>query len=361
MCKSAYIHIPFCKSKCNYCSFVSGTNIDLADCYIKALSDEITAFYDGEILKTIYLGGGTPSVLPVKSIERILSMLKHNNSTEITIEINPDDANPKYLNKLKDIGINRLSFGVQTFNDKILKLIGRRHNAQTAINAIEQAKKIGFKNINIDLIYGLPEQSLNVLEQDFAIINTLNLVHISTYGLKIEAPSYFSKHIPENLPDDDTQADMYLFINQKLSESGYKRYEVSNFAKSGYESKHNLNYWNNEEYYGFGLAAHGYKNSIRYSNTADIKEYLSNPHEHKNNHTVTLQEKIEEEIFLGFRREGGIDFNNFKNKYGFNFNDRYKSILKKYTPEYLERTSYGCKLTLKGVMLSNLILSEFLN
>ena len=192
------------------------------------------------------------------------------------------------------------------------------------------------------------------------IITGLGIQHISTYGLKIEEGSYFYSHLPENLPDDDTQADMYLEINDTLEKHGYKRYEVSNFALNGYESKHNLNYWQNNEYYGFGVAAHGYVDGVRYSNFETIEEYLNNPTLHAQGHLVTEAEKIEEEIFLGFRKECGIDISLFKEKYNIDFETKYKTILDKYLPEYIQKTPNGYKLTLQGVLLSNNILAEFI-
>ncbi len=359
MCKSAYIHIPFCKSKCKYCSFVSGVNLESTSVYIKALVEEIKSLYIGEALNTIYFGGGTPSVLPINYIKQILDRLKYNENTEITFEINPDDATPEYLKMLYEIGINRLSFGSQTFHNEILRFIGRRHSAEDTLTAVKKAKQAGFRNISLDLIYGLPFQNLDILINDLAVIKSLDVQHVSTYGLKIETPSYFSKHLPKKLPDNDTQADMYLKINEILESYGYKRYEVSNFAKKSFESKHNLNYWNNSEYYGFGLSAHGYINGIRYSNKENLNEYLNNPACHANEHKVTNKERIEEEIFLGFRKEFGINVFDFKTKFNIDFGDKYKKIIDKYD-DYIIKTEIGYKLTLEGVMLSNEILSEFL-
>lgn len=352
MPNSAYIHIPFCKSKCKYCSFVSFTKMDCR--YFDSLFIDIDTNYRGEKLKTLYFGGGTPSLIETDIIKKIISKFNFAENCEITFEMNPDDAEFDYLKELYDIGINRISMGSQTFNDDILKLIGRRHTSKDTIKAVKTAKQAGFNNISLDLIYGLPE-SKNI-KNDLEIITGLDIQHISTYGLKIEEGSYFYKHIPNNLPDDDMQADMYLEINDFLENKGYSRYEISNFAQKGFESKHNLNYWNNQEYYGFGAAAHGYANGIRYSNFCTLDEYANNPSGFEAEHKVTEQEKLEEEIFLGFRKEEGIN----TKKMCIDFDKKYKTILDKYN-DYLIKTPNGYKLSLKGILISNNILSEFLD
>ena len=361
MAESVYIHIPFCKSKCKYCSFVSVSDCDLINSYTKALFREIEFSYNSEPLKTLYFGGGTPSLLSLKDVEGIIKPFNISENSEVTFEINPDDTDLEYLKGLKSLGVNRLSFGVQTFNDEILKYIGRRHDSKTALNALDNAKSAGFENISIDLIYGLPFQTEEILKQDLETIKKLDLKHISTYGLKIEQPSYFYKNPPESLPDDDLQADMYLSVNEFLENIGFKRYEISNFAKIGYESRHNLNYWNNSEYYGFGVAAHGYQNGVRYANSSDIQEYIKNPLEHSSENILTEKEKLEEEIFLGFRREKGINIEEINKKYNIDFIKKCENILKKYTPEYIIPIETGYKLTLNGVLLSNNILAEFID
>ncbi len=361
MTESVYIHIPFCKSKCKYCSFVSVVYQGLQNSYVSALLSEIEFRYNSEPLKTLYFGGGTPSQLSPAEVETIIKQFNISGETEVTFEINPDDADLEYLKALKSLGINRLSFGVQTFNDEILKYIGRRHDSKTALKALDNSKSAGFTNISIDLIYGLPFQTEEILRQDLEIIKMLDLKHISTYGLKIEEPSYFYYNQPQNTPDDDLQADMYLGVNDFLENIGYKRYEISNFAKIGYESRHNLNYWNNSEYYGFGAAAHGYENGVRYANFSDIQEYINNPLKHSSENKLTVKEKLEEEIFLGFRRETGINVEEINMKYNIDFDKKYGEIIKKYNSDYILPTETGYKLTLKGILLSNNILAEFLD
>ena len=362
MIESAYIHIPFCKSKCKYCSFVSYTRSEeYIEAYIKSLLSEIDKFYRGENLKTIYFGGGTPSLLTVKQIENILhKFIFIPEYCEITMELNPDDVDLKYLKDLFSAGINRLSIGTQSFDDNILQIIGRRHTAQQAIDAVDSAQKAGYKNISVDLIYGLPEQTDESLKKDLEIITSLNLQHISTYGLKIEPNSYFYNNLPANLPDDDKQADMYLAINDILTLNGYSRYEISNFAKPKYESKHNTNYWNNKEYYGFGVAAHGYQCGIRYANEDNLVKYINYPLERVSEHYVTAKEKFEEEIFLGFRKASGINIDKIQRKYNIDFEAKYKKVLEKYCPKYITKEDSNYKFTLDGVLLSNNILAEFL-
>ncbi len=377
MVKSAYIHIPFCKSKCKYCSFVSFTKTDLITGYIYSLLKDISDNYKGEGLKTLYLGGGTPSLIPPELLEKVIKKFNFEKDYELTIEINPDDGvkgGIEYFEQLLSLGINRLSIGSQTFDDEILKLIGRRHNSDDILKTVELAKKAGFENISVDLIYGLPTQTLEGIKKDLDKFLELNIQHISTYGLKIEENSYWGRFynkennqlvLPDNdkvyfTPDEDKQADMYEEVNGILEANGFHRYEISNFAKNGFESKHNLNYWNNEEYYGFGTAAHGYIDGIRYYNYETLEEYMLTPSTHKYGKTLTEQEKLEEEIFLGFRKREGVNINKIKEKFGIDFEVKYKNILDKYS-DFIEKTQQGYTLNLKGVLVSNVILADFLD
>lgn len=361
MVKSAYIHIPFCRSKCHYCSFVSFNRLELKEQYLNALKEEIKHFYDGEVLNTLYLGGGTPSILSANEIAPILRLFRHNENTEITMELNPDDCDYVYLRILRDLGINRISFGCQTFNDAILKLINRRHDSKQVVESVKIAQNAGFKNISLDFIYGLPEQSAEMFYSDLKQAVKLGIQHISLYGLKLEEGCYFYNHLPERLPDDDEQADMYLGAIEFLQSAGFEHYEVSNFCLPDFYSRHNLTYWNNEEYYGFGVAAHGYKNGVRYGNSETIEEYLTNPIKHKTDKFLTPQEKLEEEIFLGFRRMSGIDISHINTKYSIDFVEKYNEILKKYEGlNLIEKTSKGYKFTPNGILVSNVVLADFL-
>ena len=360
MPKACYIHIPFCRGKCKYCSFVSFNRPELITGYVYSLLKEINENYNGEVLKTLYFGGGTPSLLSTELLSKLVNKFTFTPDSEITIEVNPDDCNLDYLKSLKEIGFNRLSIGSQTFDDELLKLIGRRHNSYQIIETVENAKKAGFENISLDLIYGLPTQTLDGLKKDLAKFIELDIQHISTYGLKIEGGSYWGANNPDNVPDDDAQADMYeAGVNAILTDAGFERYEVSNFAKKGFESRHNLTYWNNEEYYGFGVSAHGYADGVRYSNYCTLEEYMDNPLKHEYGRILTEREKLEEEIFLGFRKTEGVNVERIKEKFNVDFEGKYKEILDKYS-DYIIKTPNGYAFNLKGTMLSNEILPEFL-
>lgn len=357
--KNAYIHIPFCKSKCKYCSFVSYPRAEIKAKYLQALKKEIQFRYKGETLETLYFGGGTPSLLTIEEFDELINLFKYDNTTEITAELNPETITLDYLKKLKSTGVNRLSFGCQTFDDKILKQIGRRHSAKDVENAVFWAKQAGFDNISLDFIYGLPNQTTDSFVQDLQHAKALGVQHISLYGLKIDEGCYFYKNPPENLPDEDTQADMYLKAIEVLDD--FEHYEISNFSKKGFNSRHNLNYWNNNTYYGFGCSAHGYENGIRYFNTTDLDEYINAPTIHKDEHKLTPQEQLEEEIFLGFRKMEGINVEKINQKFKIDFRKKYATTLNKYTSyKYLSETNTGFKLTTEGILVSNVILSEFL-
>lgn len=361
MTEYAYIHIPFCKSKCNYCSFTSFTDNSSITPYVYSLLKEIETNYEQEPLKTLYIGGGTPSILPLNLLEKIIKKFKFQDNPEITIEANPCDITDDYLNSLYNLGINRISLGVQTFNDDILKIIGRRHNSEQASTALKIIKNSKIKNFSADLIYGLPSQTEEVFKTDLKTLLEYAPNHISLYGLKIEESCYFYKNPPQNLPDDDFQADLYLWGVNELKKSGFEHYEISNFSKPDFESKHNLNYWNNGNYYGFGVSAHGYIDGIRYNNTIELKKYIDSPTFHEYGKELTPEEKLQEEVFLGFRKCDGINITKINEKYGIDFDKKYEIPLKKYLEtNHIEKTAEGYKLTLNGVLLSNIILSDFL-
>ena len=366
MPKNVYIHIPFCRSKCHYCSFVSYPKLELKNDYLKVLEREINSVYKGEPLNTLYFGGGTPSLLEPDEFNNLIKHFYITDLTEITAELNPDGINSQgldfsYLRGLYDTGINRVSLGAQSFDDDILKLINRRHNSKQIFQAVENARKAGFKNVSLDFIYGLPNQNEEMFLNDLKTALKLGVEHISLYGLTIEENCYFYKNRPQNLPDDDFQADIYLGAVELLTSSGFKHYEISNLAKEGFESKHNLNYWNNEEYYGFGAAAHGYLNGVRYGNKIVIEDYIKNPFEHPQERIESEKDKLEEEIFLGFRRMSGINVGQINSKFGIDFEEKYLKIIKKYEGlKLLEKTQVGYRLTVNGVLVSNTILAEFL-
>lgn len=362
MVQNAYIHIPFCRQKCNYCSFVSYPELEKKDSYIKALLFEISERYEGEYLKTIYFGGGTPSLLEIKDFENILGLLKFDGNSEVTVELNPESVGRGYLRKLKELGVNRLSFGCQTFDENILKIIGRKHKPYQVVECVKEAQNVGYNNVSLDFIYGLPAQSVEGFEADLKKAVDLNIQHVSLYGLKIDSGCYFYSHRPDNLPDEDLQADMYLKALSVMRENGFNHYEISNFAKAGFESRHNLNYWDNNSYYGFGVGAHGYTGAVRYSNKVSVNDYIDNPNEHITEEVPSQAEKLEEEIFLGFRKMSGINVEQINRKFSIDFDNEYKNILKKYVDYgYLEKTKIGYRLTDSGILVSNVILADFLN
>lgn len=361
MVKSAYIHIPFCKSKCHYCSFVSFTDSSRKSEYLDALEYEIKHYYDGELLNTLYIGGGTPSVLEIRDFQRLINLFKIGGSAEVTVELNPDDVSYDYMRGLFDVGINRVSFGCQTFNDDILKVINRRHNSEQVFQSVDYARNAGFDNISLDFIYGLPKQTQEMFIDDLRRAAELSIPHVSLYGLTLEKGSYFYENGFSD-PDEDEMADMYLAALETLTQLGYEHYEISNFAKPGYYSRHNMNYWNNEEYYGFGVAAHGYKNNVRYGNSTDLKEYIKNPTDREKEKFMTKQEQLEEEIFLGFRRMSGINVAEINAKFGIDFEEKYRFIIEKYQSyNLIQKTDTGYELTPEGILLSNTILAEFID
>lgn len=309
MIKSCYIHIPFCKKICSYCDFCKIFYNDMfVDKYLDSLENEINAYYKNEVLDTLYIGGGTPSSLSLKQLERlfsILSKLNRSKTLEFTIECNIEDITEDKLILFKNNGINRLSIGIESFNEDNLKFMER---PSINIDNIYLAKKY-FDNINMDLIYALPSETLDILNSDLDKVLELEPKHISIYSLIIE-PNTKIKDIKPI--DDELDYDMYKLICNRLS--SYNHYEVSNFAKEGYESKHNLTYWNNEEYYGFGLGASGYLNDIRYTNTKSINNYIKNEYNRVEEH-LTIEDKEKYELIMGFRKLRGINLDTYKNKH----------------------------------------------
>lgn len=308
---SIYIHIPFCTNICSYCDFCKILkNKQWIDKYLIALEKEIKENYKKEKVNTIYIGGGTPSILSLKQLEKLFNILKIFNidkDAEITFETNTEDLSIEKINLLKQ-NINRLSIGVQTFDKETLKTLNRKLN----IDNLKLALK-NFKNVNIDLMYGFQNQSIENLKKDLEKIIKLNPTHISTYTLIIEPHTklYIDRYKPLN---DDKERQMYDLIRKTLKENKYEQYELSNFSKKGYESRHNLTYWNNENYYGFGLGASGYVDNIRYENTRNLNEYLKGNFI-LNKHTLTIKEKIEDEFIVGLRKTKGINKDKFYKKY----------------------------------------------
>ena len=382
-----YIHIPFCKSKCKYCDFISFQGIEQKqERYIKCLVKEIEGQDWDEINKnyevtTIYIGGGTPSFINSDYVVKILETIKdkiycdkkeHNKikGIEITIEVNPGTVDKEKLNKYKLAGVNRLSIGLQSSNNKLLKDIGRIHTYEQFLHTYNLAKEVGFENINVDLMLALPNQKIDDLKQSIENVISLNPNHISVYSLILEEGTELYKLEQEgklNLPSEEVERQMYWYVKNKLELAGYKHYEISNFAKTGKESKHNLNCWNQEEYLGFGLAAHSYFKDERFSNITNLNLYIKNIEENnqQNNKEVheiqKLEDKKKEYMLLGLRKIDGISISKFKEKYVDNPIYLYKNELSKLSEEGLiEIDCDNIKLTNKGLDLANLVWEEFI-
>lgn len=315
--RGVYIHIPFCNGICSYCDFCKFLYKESwANKYLDELYKEVNQIYEKDTVKTIYIGGGSPSSLSLPCLEKLFNIIKLFNIkeiNEITFECNVDDINETLLKILKNNKVNRLSIGVQSFNKYKLAFLNRKHNKKEIKSKIELCKSYGFDNINVDVMYGLSIEKISDLKGDIKEFLKLNVEHISTYSLIIEDHTYIKYKGFKNISEED-EYKMYKYICKKLSKKGYHHYEVSNFSLNGYESVHNQIYWNNEEYYGFGLGAHGYINSIRYENTRNYNKYINGEYK-LNELLVSKQEEMENEIMLGLRKLDGISVNNFKNKF----------------------------------------------
>jgi len=320
---SVYIHIPFCKSICTYCDFCKVLyNKEWVVEYLKKLKDEIKDRYMGETIKTIYIGGGTPSALSLKEIEYLLTLTKLLDISELeefTFECNIEDINEELLELLSKFKVNRLSIGIESFNEENLILMNRKTDYKDTLKKMDLIRSKGFNNVNLDLIYALPGEKMGILKNDIKKILSLKPEHISTYSLMIE-DNTFLNYKKVNSVSEEIDALMYEYVCKKLKKEGYNHYEVSNFSKLGYESKHNLVYWNNEEYYGFGCGASGYIAGVRYDNTRSLSKYLNG--EINSSDNLLSQESIMEyELILGFRKTSGIKLQDFYDKYKVNMQD----------------------------------------
>lgn len=376
-----YIHIPFCKQKCYYCDFVSYSNkCSEVKEYIESLKKEIEEFdFSNYKVTSIYIGGGTPSYIDSIYIVEILSELKEKlkcnliefKDIEITIEVNPGTVDTKKLNDYKKSGINRLSIGLQSTKNDILKKIGRIHTYQEFLEIYKLARETGFKNINIDLMIGIPEQKIGDLKNTLQDIIKLEPEHISVYSLIIEENTPIEKMLENGeikLPDEDLERNMYWYVKNTLELNGYNHYEISNFAKLGKESRHNLNCWNQEEYIGFGVAAHSYLNGIRFSNTINVEEYIQHIENNRKEENIqieesqSLEDKKNEFMMLGFRKIQGVDIARFKEKFIDNPIFLYREKLNKLVEEGLIEVDLNhIKLTNKGIDLANLVFEEFVD
>ena len=377
MIKGAYIHIPFCHQICHYCDFnkVFFKNQPV-DEYIETLGMEMEMFvekYRDQLhIETIFLGGGTPTALSAPQLQRLFELIKQHipqtHLQEFTSEANPDELTHEKLVVMKNNGINRLSLGVQSFDEDILNRLGRTHSNEHVYNTIQMAKDIGFTNISIDLMYGLPGQTMEQWKHTLEKALELNLPHYSAYSLIVEPKTVFYNLMTKGkliLPGEDLEADMYEVLMTSMESKGIHQYEISNFAQPGLHSMHNNLYWDNVSYAGFGAGAHGYAKGVRYANIGPIKKYMdavtAGEFPINSTHEVTATESMEEEMFLGLRKVAGVNKNQFKEKFGVALEDVYGQVLSKYIKnDSIHSTEDAVALTKRGRFIGNEIFQSFL-
>lgn len=370
-----YIHIPFCQKKCRYCDFISFDKSDKIgqEKYVQAILKEIENCQIKKKVTTIYIGGGTPSILPAEWIQKILEKIRETfevaKEAEITIEVNPGIVDSEKLKRYHQIGINRLSIGLQAAQNELLELLGRIHVWEDFEKAYKQAANAGFDNINVDLMLGLPTQNLEDLKQSLQKVIDLNLKHISIYSLILEEGTELDKLIAakklQMLPDK-LERKMYWETKKILEKNGYCHYEISNFAKKGFESNHNLACWNQEEYIGFGVAAHSYVEKKRFCNGNDLEEYIknSNAHEFEKNKKLqeeqTFEQQAKEFMMLGLRKIEGVSISKFEQKFQIHplFYFRFE-ISKLEEQDLIEVDLDNIRLTKKGLDFANIVFEEF--
>lgn len=368
---SAYVHIPFCTQICYYCDFskVFIKNQPVDD-YLQALIREFES-YDIEQLRTLYIGGGTPTSITAQQLDYLLTNLtKHLDLSvleEFTIEANPGDLTDDKIEVLKKSAVNRVSLGVQTFNDKQLKRIGRSHNEAQIYSTIDHLKTAGFDNISIDLIYALPGQTMEDVKENVAKAIALDIPHLSLYSLILEHHTVFMNKMRRgklNLPQEDLEAEMFEYIIAELEANGFEHYEISNFTKPGFESRHNLMYWDNAEYYGVGAGASGYLNGVRYRNRGPIQHYLkavSEGNARLSEEVLTKDEMMEEELFLGLRKKSGVSIAKFEEKFGVSFEERYGQIVTELCQQgLLVSDDKVVRMTKKGLFLGDTVAERFI-
>ncbi len=380
MSNSVYIHIPFCQYKCHYCDFNS-YKVDGQPVleYLKALDKEMeltVSLHPPSNIKTIFVGGGTPSILAPKELEILFKSIKkhfpvwNKHDFEFTVEANPGSVELDKLQVMKEYGVNRISMGVEAFQDELLQYIGRIHTVRDAYDSIENAYKIGITNINIDLMFGLPKQTLEMMKESLKKAIALDLPHYSIYSLKVEENTLFDSLYQKGklpLPDEESELQMFLLTIEELKKNGYKHYEISNFAKSGYESKHNMNYWKNGYYYGIGAGAHGYINDIRNENIKGINPYIKMLLESQSlprfdEYQVTAKDKMENMMILGLRLLDGVSYREFKEAFSLNLRKEYQKEMDKLIHlGLLMEDNQGIRLTKKGLIYGNNVFAEFIS
>ena len=369
-----YIHVPFCRRKCRYCSFVSyeGRERDIP-LYLEALKSELKQRSNGESIRSVYLGGGTPSLLPAESISDIFTSITGlftlDKGAEITIEANPGTIDGTYLERIREAGVNRLSIGVQSFNDRELKMLGRIHTVAEAMGAVHSARRAGFDNLNLDLIYGLPGQTKEDWRRSLEEALALAPEHLSLYALTLEEDAPMYKTIKEGrLPeiDPDLSAGMYELAEDTLEKRGYKHYEISNWAVESRECRHNLTYWRNLTYLGFGPAAHSSINGHRLANCDSLDKYIAGFYAlsrwtPETDEIIRPGTELAETIILGLRLGEGVKTDNLNKRFGINIFERYRWQIREMRDAGLLRWFDGnMKLTRRGRLLSNEVFWRFL-
>ncbi len=361
-----YIHIPFCKNKCNYCDFASFPHrMNMQDDYVDSLIREFKT-REGILADTVYIGGGTPSVLSMENTEKLLgairSTFKLASDCEFTVEVNPATVDRQRGELYRKYGVNRISMGAQSFVDSELKTLGRIHTSEETVDTFELLRSCGFENINLDLMYALPNQSADSLNYSIDNLLVLNPEHISCYGLKYEAGTPFYEKLKSGdltECDEDTFADMYDIVKERLLQNGYEHYEISNFCKKGMESKHNMKYWQDKDYIGFGLASSSKEGRRRYTHTADINSYVRN-FRLDEDYTMSEEEHMREFVILALRViNSGVDKAKFCQKFGVSFDEVFKEQILKTAP-YTINSENAFKLKKEAVLVSNSIMCEFM-
>ena len=368
---SAYVHIPFCTQICYYCDFSKVfIKNQPVDAYLEHLIQETRSYEIGK-LRTLYIGGGTPTALSAQQLAYLLTELPKvmdlSEVEEFTIEANPGDFDPDKIAVLKDSQVNRVSLGVQTFDNKMLKKIGRSHQEQDIYDNICHLKQAGFDNISIDLIYALPGQTMDQVKENVAKAINLDIPHMSLYSLILENHTVFMNRMRRGklpLPKEELEAEMFEYIIEELEKAGFEHYEISNFSKPGFESRHNLVYWDNAEYYGLGAGASGYVDGIRYKNHGPIRHYLEAVEAGKARITeehLTLEEKMEEELFLGLRKKTGVSKARFEEKFGVSFDQRYGQVVASLTEQgLLVPDDKQIRMTKRGLFLGDTVAEKFI-
>ncbi|HKU74475.1 MAG TPA: radical SAM family heme chaperone HemW [Pyrinomonadaceae bacterium] len=369
-----YLHIPFCSSRCSYCDFATGLYKDeLAESYVRALVADIrSSRYFGDSVDTIYFGGGTPSLLAPSQLELILATLhdcfKVDSKSEITLEINPGSVNEEKLRAFRSLGVNRASFGAQTFDDSELAKLGRSHTSADTLNTFNELRNVGFENVSFDLIAGLPGQTLTGWQRNISLALYLNPEHLSFYLLEVHSGTPLAEHIRRGIqpePDDDLAGVMYEWMLEQAADAGYEHYEISNLCRPGFHSRHNVKYWTGEPYYGFGCSAHSYDGATRrWSNHRDVLKYVtvieSGESPVVDEQQLSQSDMRAEAVFLGMRLMHGVDLLRYQESFGVDLRDEHREDLDRFCKAgLLELDGDLIRLTRTGALLSNEVFAAF--